>query len=388
MAFNASVNLGTVGNGITGQTVSISGCTGASCGSGCTSLATSQAVTSFPKTLTGIPDNVVSLFVKVDGGDCSGTTQCISITGIPGITPTPTTTSTTVNPTITPTTTTTPTTVDPTITPTTTTTTVNPTITPTTTITPSITYYGCGDTVSDTYTPSTFTTQIKYLDLSEAANGDTITISYTANDRPNRFNIYGDGFLVTSSLWAGSDPAMGTTYNGPWTGNPIDSDGTGTITFTYVAGTSYELRVDVGAANPDATPVPNPSDAWSVTISCASAPTITPTITSTPIYNFYRAAEVLQSDLANTYCSQIGYVTTGVLYSSVPYASISPGMTLYNDYGLTEPFTGNGIPYIVAISNTADVNTNSGTLGYIKVNSIGELIDVGTFSCQGGFSNQ
>jgi len=131
MAFNASVNLGTVGNGITGQTVSISGCTGASCGSGCTSLATSQAVTSFPKTLTGIPDNVVSLFVKVDGGDCSGTSQCISITGIPGATPTPTTTSTTVNPTITPTTTPT---INPTITPTTTTTpTINPTITPTVT---------------------------------------------------------------------------------------------------------------------------------------------------------------------------------------------------------------------------------------------------------------
>ncbi len=124
MAFNASVNLGTVGKGITGQTVSISGCTGPSCASGCSSLATSQAVSSFPKTLTGIPDGTLSLFVKVDGGDCAGTNQCITIAGIPGATPTPTNTPTsTVGVTSTPTSTGTPTN------------TATPTITPTSTIT-------------------------------------------------------------------------------------------------------------------------------------------------------------------------------------------------------------------------------------------------------------
>ena len=89
MPFNATVNLGTVGSDITGQTVSISGCTGTSCGDVCTSLATLQAVSSFPKVITGIPDNVVSLFVSVDGGPCVGTTQCISVTQVE-TTPTPT----------------------------------------------------------------------------------------------------------------------------------------------------------------------------------------------------------------------------------------------------------------------------------------------------------
>lgn len=259
MPFNATVNLGTVGSDITGQTVSISGCTGTSCGSGCTSLATSQAVSSFPKIITGIPDNVVSLFIRVDGGPCVGTTQCIAVTQV----------STTPTPTLTPTIGASPT---PTITPT-----IGASPTPTMTPTPN--FPGCGDTLSDTYTQTNYTIQTKLLDLSEATNGDTITISYTANDRPNKFSIYGNGSLVASSLWAGSDPDMGTTYNGPWTGNPIDSDGTGSFTFTYVVGTSYELRVEVGGANPNATPTPNPSDAWSVTISCS---TVQPTPTPTP----------------------------------------------------------------------------------------------------------
>ncbi len=272
MSFSASVDLGTIGSGITGQTVSISGCTGTSCGSGCSSLVTSQAVSGFPKTITGITDNVVSLFVKVDGGSCSGTTQCISISGLPGAiaTPTPTATATA---TPTPTSSGTPT---PTATATPTPT---ATATPTPTATPTITVvtYGCGDTVSDTYTPSTFTTQTKYLDLSEATDGDTITITYTANDRPNRFNIYGNSMLVANSGWVGSD----NTYAGPWgtAGSLTDPDGSGSFTFEYQAGMSYELRVDVGPANPDADP-PNPSDAWSVTISCASATPLTFTVTT------------------------------------------------------------------------------------------------------------
>lgn len=127
MSFNATVNLGTVGSDITGQTVSISGCTGESCGSGCSSLVTTQAVSSFPKVITGIPDNVVSLYVKVDGGSCVGVTQCITVTGGGGgATPTPTKT---ITPTITPTYT-----ITPTLTP-------GPPSTPTPTITPNFQYW-------------------------------------------------------------------------------------------------------------------------------------------------------------------------------------------------------------------------------------------------------
>jgi hypothetical protein len=93
MAFNALVDLGTIGSQITGQTVSISGCTGADCTGVCTSLVTSQNVVDFPKTLASIPDNVVSLHVFVNSGECSGTTQCINIV-VPTNTPTPTATAT------------------------------------------------------------------------------------------------------------------------------------------------------------------------------------------------------------------------------------------------------------------------------------------------------
>lgn len=105
MSFNASVNLGTVGFGITGGTVSISGCTVSNCASG-TSIVTGQSVSSFPKTITGIPDNVVSLLVRVDSGDCANTSQCIAISGIqapiPTQTPYPTATTAPNNPTATP----------------------------------------------------------------------------------------------------------------------------------------------------------------------------------------------------------------------------------------------------------------------------------------------
>jgi len=140
MAFNALVDLGTVGEDITDSTVSISGCTGSSCGSGCSSLATAQAVSGFPKTITGIPDNVVSLFVKVDNGLCSGTTQCISVTFVDGPTPTPTPTATPIVPTPTPTITPTATPIVPTPTPT--------PIVPTPTPTPTDTPVSCVDSVS------------------------------------------------------------------------------------------------------------------------------------------------------------------------------------------------------------------------------------------------
>jgi hypothetical protein len=83
--------------------------------------------------------------------------------------------------------------------------------------------------------------------------------------------------LVANSGWVGSD----NTYAGPWgtAGSLTDPDGSGSFTFEYQAGMSYELRVDVGPANPDADP-PNPSDAWSVTIGCASATPLTFTVTT------------------------------------------------------------------------------------------------------------
>jgi hypothetical protein len=120
MSFSALVNLGVVGEDISGYTVSISGCTGNTCQSGCSSLTTGQSVNSFPKSIDNIPDGVNSLYINVDDGPCAGTNQCIDLTFI-YITPTPTPTNT---PTLTPTNT-------PTLTPTNT-----PTLTPTPTSPP------------------------------------------------------------------------------------------------------------------------------------------------------------------------------------------------------------------------------------------------------------
>jgi hypothetical protein len=372
MSFSASVDLGTIGSGITGQTVSISGCTGASCGSGCSSLVTSQAVSGFPKTITGITDNVVSLFVKVDGGSCSGTTQCISISGLPGAiaTPTPTATATA---TPTPTSSGTPT---PTATATSTPT---ATATPTPTATPTVTVvtYGCGDTVSDTYTPSTFTTQTKNLDLSETTDGSTVTISFTANDRPNRFNIYGNGMLVANSGWVGSD----NTYAGPWgtAGSLTDPDGSGSFTFEYQAGMSYELRVDVGPANPDADP-PNPSDAWSVTIGCAApTPTITPT--TPPLYGRFKSNP---KTLSTGHCND-NQVTSGIFYSTSSTITNMLGTTVYTDTEYTI-FNGGGFYYAVSSDNT--FNTNNPPYWVMLVNESGEVTDMQYIAnCSGNGGN-
>jgi hypothetical protein len=92
MSFNATINLGVVGRSITGETVSISGCTGINSSSectGCTSVSTSQLVSSFPKLITGFQDNHTYAHVEVISGDCVGESQCIIINNIPTPTSTP-----------------------------------------------------------------------------------------------------------------------------------------------------------------------------------------------------------------------------------------------------------------------------------------------------------
>lgn len=407
MAFNASVSLGSIGSGISGQTVTISGCTGASCASGCSSVASAQSVSSFPKTITNIPDGVVSLYIKVDGGSCSGTTQCISISGIPGATPTETPTATS---TVTPTATATPTPTDsgsPTPTPTVTATvTPTPTITSTPTETPTPTVYACGETISDTYAPSNFTVQTKYLNLTSATNGATITISFAANDRPNRFNIYDNSSnLIVTSGWVGSD----NTYAGPWgSAGSLAGSGSGTIQFTYDNTKTYELRVDVGPANPNATPTPNPSDAWSATITCGGlTPTPTATPTPTTVYTFYRASEILDSDESTTYCNNFGSGGQGYAMTQAFYTTdggLTPGSAvIYSDPSLTTLDTGTWVAfsnvtrmayvtlleyqsssYRTTTDPDGDGSYTGGFYKYMRVDSNGVVQSTGTDSCSGG----
>ena len=107
---SATLNLGTVSPAIT--SVKLLSCPDSSCTGG--TLITGYdnvSVSTFPRTVSGIPDT--AKYIKVEGlGDCSSTSQCIKIDGLPGdlITPTPTATGTpTPTPTATPTVTPTPT---------------------------------------------------------------------------------------------------------------------------------------------------------------------------------------------------------------------------------------------------------------------------------------
>jgi hypothetical protein len=253
---------------------------------------------------TGYTVNLPSWDTKavklVSYGECENNAAAyFIISGIPTPTPTPTP-----SPTPTPTSTPTPT---PTSTPTPTPTpTSSPTPTPTPTATSEAPLPGCGDTISDSYTPSGNTIQTHYLDLTDATNGDTITLHYTANERPDRFNIYDNSNnLIVNSGWVGSD----NTYGGPWgtAGSLVDADGDGYMNFTYNSSKTYKLTVDVGPANPSNIL----SDGWTVTIACTSPP---PPPGSTTKYIVKKCAGS-GGDGVTTYKIDVSLVTTGKTYT-------------------------------------------------------------------------
>lgn len=100
MSFSSVINLGTVSTTIT--SVKLSACTNSSCTGGSVITGYENVnVSGFTPTkiVTGIPDGTTH--IKVEAlGTCSGTSQCLSISGLPTATPTPTPTAT---PTVTPT---------------------------------------------------------------------------------------------------------------------------------------------------------------------------------------------------------------------------------------------------------------------------------------------
>jgi hypothetical protein len=234
-------------------------------------------------------------------------------TPTPTVTPTVTPSANTPTPTVTPTVTPSANTPTPTVTPTVTPSANTPTPTPTNTVTPTITitpsktvdtsfvpiateFYPlscdnrCYDTVTGTYSGSSYTLTTHCLDLSNGyyVNSTSITISYIAFDRPNRFNLYINGSLSQTSGWVGYD----NTYSGPW-GDAGDLNTAGTIgsfVFTYFSGNTYEMRVETGPENPS-----NPlSDGYNFTLGCPPPPpTPTPTITPSglPWINYCRTKD-------------------------------------------------------------------------------------------------
>jgi len=143
-----------------------------------------------------------------------------------------------------------------------------PTSTPTSTPTPTptATYPGCGSSLQGTYEPSNQQSDRRVLDLSGASNGSTITISYNAVDRPNRFTISNGltNVAISGNNGTLSGGWVGTAnYYGSW-GSSLARPAGGEMTFTYDNTKTYELIVDIG----NAAPINPISDSWDVTITC------------------------------------------------------------------------------------------------------------------------
>jgi hypothetical protein len=190
--------------------------------------------------------------------------------------PTPTPTST---PTATPTATPTPTptaTGEPTSTPTPTPT---ATATPTPTPTPTIELYGCGDTVSDTYTGSGFYNfPDVQLDFTGVPNGSIINFTCTANDRPNNISIRTALTVLESTGWFGNSSGYDPSdYYYPTQTGPI------TLSITYDNTKTYYIDTLTAPA----LAAPNEvNDYWEVSIQCLGVPTPTPIPPTTATFNW------------------------------------------------------------------------------------------------------
>lgn len=110
------------------------------------------------------------------------------------------------------------------------------------------------------------------IDFASTQNGSTITLAYNSISRINRFYIYNvtDSTTTVSSGWAGS-----ANYPGPW-GATNNTPSTGNIQFIYNSAKTYQLRVEVGGADPNN----QTNDAWSVTLGCTY-------IAPPPTYYYY-----------------------------------------------------------------------------------------------------
>ncbi len=282
-----------------------------------------------------------------------------------------------------------------------------PTATPTATPTPTPTV---GATVTPTPTPTATATPTPTptATLESCLTGDvsstgncsggetasfTLASGYQATITPNGYFFSGTG---TRYAYAYLRTSTGTNIQ-QFTMTQVNSNSPtfSPSTFTLDTPGSYQLYVQQVDCNQGGI---GGSGYMSLAVGdCqvydSPTPTPTPTPTSTPmptIYNFYAASEIQYANLGTTYCSQQGYIISTPIYSLTNYASISPGTTtLYYDYGLTQLVTGGGFGTIIAISNTADVNTNTGTVKYVQIDGDGNVNDAGTFSCSdgGGLNN-
>jgi hypothetical protein len=286
-----------------------------------------------------------------------------------GFTPTPTPTET-LTPTQTPTQTPTPN-----VTPTPTET-LPPPVTPSPTPTPNP-FLACGGTYNGSYSPLDFAIQTVNLDLSSTPNGSSISLTFVAVSRPNRFTIYEDGLSIYTTGYIGSTSSV----PGPW--NPPGISPTGT-TFTYDSSKTYYVTIDIAPDNisdsysitsvctappsptPDPTPNPTPNPTPDPTPGPTETPTNTPTPTSTPVPQ----CDCFQYEIVNYYSvsQTVNYVDCNGTPSSVSCAG--NGLQTYISCAQVDSLTYSGL----------DVCPGGGPFTDCLVITAGSL-PCGTFPC-------
>jgi len=438
MSFSATVNLGTVGVAIT--SVKLYGCTGISGGSctGCTALTgyESVSVSTFPTsglTVSGIPNGVTYIQAEALGA-CSDdlVKQCISISGIPGATPAPTSTPTpTPTGTSAPSATATPTptaTAGPTATPTPTATAgPGPTATPTPTATETPYYLQLSrcDSEPNTVTGWTINTyvqsQIMVGDIFYSAGGFYYqVINYqtaqpspagtidgskaseeyqSCDDTPEHYVAppvnpgvtllihTGQTFNNTTEPCAMYESAIQTnSLNVYLSGHTIPANGdyaytTAVCNETYIGNSEYYASLVSGARY--VFTIGEFGYINNVTL-CSAIPTATPTPTPSPtatsvvLYGIFRSTGLSTS---NGHCNN-NYVTNAQFYGQTTSPNSLYGTIVYADTEYT-PFDGGSLWY--ALGNNSLSNTNDLPYYSIQIISTGEVTSVQYLtSCSSG----
>jgi hypothetical protein len=203
------------------------------------------------------------------------------------------------------------------------------------------------------------------LDFTGTQNGSTITLGYNSVGRINRFYIYNvtDSATAVSSGWAGS-----ANYPGPW-GATNNTSSTGTIQFVYNSAKTYELRVEVGGADPNN----QVNDNWSISMGCTY-------IAPPPTYYYYTGilcggsiVESFRSTTANLENANVVVKANCTACGNTQqcFDNISVGSPNTNDIIATynNCFTCNGNAAYVPITNYYNPCTFSATGGITEADA-------------------
>lgn len=127
---------------------------------------------------------------------------------------------------------------------------------------PTKTFSSCPASLSGTEAGSAYYAYpAYYIDVFNASIV-SLSFSYNASDRPNRFNIYDENnVLVHTTGWVGT-----ASYSGPW-GASLSVSGTGTFVVPRDPGsTYYKILVEAGPA----APIGPISDSWNLSVTCSN----------------------------------------------------------------------------------------------------------------------